>query len=382
MFDSTNSGRQQSISADGTSNAILWAAENTNPAILHAYDATDLSHELYNSDQAPGGRDEFGSGNKFITPTIASGKVYVGTTSGVGVFGILTSIAGLSPATLNFTSQLVGTTSGPKAATLSNNGSVALAISCVAVTGDFAQTNNCEPSVASGGSCTVNVTFAPASAGTRTGTLTITDSAPDTSQSLSISGAGADFTLSSSSQSPATVTAGPTASYTLSVSPVGGFSQAVSLACAGAPSEATCSVMPSTVMPDGLYPSSATVTLATTARSRITWWQDIAERGTPNPSVRFAFWVIAFLALITVATIAVSVRRRKGSSVIILWVFTVAVLLWAVALSCGGGSAGGGGSGPRNPGTPQGTYTLTLTGSVVSGSVSLKHALNLTLNVN
>src|SRR5207237_2590275 len=217
-----------------------------------------------------------------------------------------------------------------------------------------------------------------ASAGTRTGTLTITDSAPDTSQSLSISGAGADFSLSSS-QSPATVTAGQTASYTLSVSPVGGFSQAVSLACAGAPSEATCSVMPSTVMPDGLNPSSATVTLATTARSRITWWQDIAERGTPNPSVRFGVWVIAFLALVT---IGVSVRRRKGSSVIILSVLTVVLFLWAVALSCGGCSAGGGGSGPRNPGTPQGTYTLTLTGSVVSGSVSLKHALNLTLNVN
>jgi hypothetical protein len=371
-------GATPSISADGTSNAILWAAENTDPAILHAYDATDLSRELYNSAQAANGRDDFGSGNKFITPTIASGKVYVGTTSGVGVFGILTSIAGLSPTTLNFTSQLVGTTSGPKAATLSNNGSVALGISSVAVTGDFVQTNNCEPSVASGASCTINITFAPASAGNRTGTLTIMDSAPDAPQSLSISGAGADFSLSSS-QTPATIAAGQTASYTLSISPVGGFSQAVSLTCSGAPSEATCSVMPSTVTPDGSNPSSATVTLATTSRSRITWWPDIAGRGRPNPSVRFAFWGIAFLALVT---IAVSARRRKGSSVIILSILTVVLLLWAVALSCGGGSAGGGGSGPRNPGTPQGTYTLTLTGSVVSGSARLKHALNLTLNVN
>jgi outer membrane protein assembly factor BamB len=77
------------ISADGSQNGIVWAAENGDPAVLHAYDADDLSHELYNSNQAPSGRDHFGTGNKFITPMIAHGKVYVGTTNGVGVFGLL-----------------------------------------------------------------------------------------------------------------------------------------------------------------------------------------------------------------------------------------------------------------------------------------------------
>ena len=81
-------GTTPSISANGTANGIVWAAENSNPAVLHAYDAGDL-HQLYNSNQAPGGRDHFGAGNKFITPMIANGKVYVGTTNGVGVFGIL-----------------------------------------------------------------------------------------------------------------------------------------------------------------------------------------------------------------------------------------------------------------------------------------------------
>jgi hypothetical protein len=57
--------------------------------VLLAYNANNLSDELYNSSQAPGGRDHFGNGNKFITPTIANGKVYVGTTTGVGVFGLL-----------------------------------------------------------------------------------------------------------------------------------------------------------------------------------------------------------------------------------------------------------------------------------------------------
>jgi hypothetical protein len=82
-------GATPSISASGTSNAILWAAENSGNAVLHAYDATNLAHELYNSNQASGGRDQFGVGNKFITPMITNGKVYVGTTNGVGVFGLL-----------------------------------------------------------------------------------------------------------------------------------------------------------------------------------------------------------------------------------------------------------------------------------------------------
>ena len=82
-------GATPSISASGTSNAILWAAENGSVAVLHAYDATNLSRELYNSNQAAGGRDRFGTGNKFITPMITNGKVYVGTTNDVGVFGLL-----------------------------------------------------------------------------------------------------------------------------------------------------------------------------------------------------------------------------------------------------------------------------------------------------
>jgi hypothetical protein len=81
-------GATPSISANGTTNAIVWATENTSPAVLHAYDAKTLN-ELYNSNQAPNGRDQFGAGNKFIIPTIANGKVYIGTTTGVGVFGLL-----------------------------------------------------------------------------------------------------------------------------------------------------------------------------------------------------------------------------------------------------------------------------------------------------
>jgi hypothetical protein len=82
-------GATPSISGSTAGNLILWATENTSPAVLHAFSANNLGLELYNSTQAAGGRDNFGNGNKFITPTIANGKVYVGTTNGVGVFGLL-----------------------------------------------------------------------------------------------------------------------------------------------------------------------------------------------------------------------------------------------------------------------------------------------------
>jgi hypothetical protein len=83
-------GSTPSVSANGTQNAILWALESPSggAGVLHAYDATSLSNELYNSDQAANGRDGF-TGNKFITPVIVNGKVFVGTPTGIVEFGLL-----------------------------------------------------------------------------------------------------------------------------------------------------------------------------------------------------------------------------------------------------------------------------------------------------
>ncbi|TLZ20830.1 MAG: pyrrolo-quinoline quinone [Gammaproteobacteria bacterium] len=82
-------GSAPAVSANGSANGILWAHENASPAVLHAFDAGNLAHELYNSSQAANGRDHFGAGNKFITPMIADGKVFVGAQTGVAVFGLL-----------------------------------------------------------------------------------------------------------------------------------------------------------------------------------------------------------------------------------------------------------------------------------------------------
>ncbi len=81
-------GTTPSVSANGASNGIVWAIENNSPAVLHAYNAANLN-EIYNSSQASGNRDQFGSGNKFMVPTIVNGKVFVGTPNGVAVFGLL-----------------------------------------------------------------------------------------------------------------------------------------------------------------------------------------------------------------------------------------------------------------------------------------------------
>src|SRR5207247_7361126 len=109
--------------------------------------------------------------------------------SGTGVASVT-----LSPTSLTFPSQNVGITSAPQAVTLSNSGSAALSISSIAITGanggDFAQTNNCGSSLAAGSKCTINVTFAPAATGTRTGTLTVTDNASGSPQTASLTGTG------------------------------------------------------------------------------------------------------------------------------------------------------------------------------------------------
>jgi len=90
-------GTTPSVSANGLSDGIVWAIEHSDPNdVLHAYDATNLANELYNSSQAGNQRDQFGTASHFGTPTIVNGKVYVGTTNNVTVFGLLGAESRLS----------------------------------------------------------------------------------------------------------------------------------------------------------------------------------------------------------------------------------------------------------------------------------------------
>ncbi len=93
-------GATPSVSANGTQNGIVWALDNSmngtdgatnGPAVLYAYDATTLQL-LYSSNMVPG--DQLGNAVKFTTPVVANGKVYVGTQTGLYVFGLLSNSSG------------------------------------------------------------------------------------------------------------------------------------------------------------------------------------------------------------------------------------------------------------------------------------------------
>ena len=99
-------------------------------------------------------------------------------------------IVSLSTNALSFADQAVGTTSAAQPVTLTNTGSGLLKITSLAVTGDFAETDNCVGTLAPAASCTINVTFTPTSTGTRTGSVSINDNAAGSPQSIALTGNG------------------------------------------------------------------------------------------------------------------------------------------------------------------------------------------------
>jgi uncharacterized protein (TIGR03437 family) len=81
-------GAIPTISANGSADGIVWLLESAGGGTLHAYDASNVANEIYNS-QMKGPRDALGSFVRFTIPTVANGKVYVGTGNSLAVFGLL-----------------------------------------------------------------------------------------------------------------------------------------------------------------------------------------------------------------------------------------------------------------------------------------------------
>jgi hypothetical protein len=175
-------GSTPSISAHGTNNGIVWAmqrkdtlsaAPGNQPAVLYAYLATNVAKSLYNSAQTKQSghiRDQMGCATKFQTPTIANGKVYVGTENEVDVFGVLpispsAPLPTVSTPCFSFINVPVGTTSAAQNTTLTNLGPGTLTIGGISMQGltptEFTPTSTCGTSLAQGASCTISITFTP-----------------------------------------------------------------------------------------------------------------------------------------------------------------------------------------------------------------------------
>ena len=282
----------------------------------------------------------------------------------------------LSPPSVTFPSQYVGTSGLPQSVTLTNSGTAGLTITNVTASpADFGTLNACGSTVAAGSSCAIGVFFDPTATGTRTGILTVTDDAGGSPQTVTLNGTGQDFSLTPSGSSSATVSPGQTASYTVSVAPAGGFSQAVALSCAGAPAQSTCALSSASVTLNGSSATSVTVTVSTAGTS-----SNLAPALPPN-ATRLALWLVftGLSGLVLLGSSASRSRKHRG------WLFYGAVFLSLLSLgtlgtACGGGSSnnnGGGGGG----GTAAGTYNLTITGSFTSGSTALTHTTQLKLVV-
>ena len=294
----------------------------------------------------------------------------------------------LSSTSISFPSQYVGTSGLPQNVNLTNNGNAPLVItSVVSSAADFGLINACGSTVAVGTTCSVGVFFDPTVGGTRQGTLTLNDNASGSRQTVALSGTGEDFSLGPISSTSSTVSPGQTASFTVAVSPTGGFNQMVAFTCAGAPASSTCAVSPSSVVLNGSAASTVNVTLATTATA--------ASVLPPGPSAtsgyRLLFLVADFLGLALMAGLFSWRKDRRprlayGVSLVLLFLGAGMMMSACVgttnssgATSSGGGSSSGGGN--QTPGTSAGTYTLVVTGTFTSGSTTLKQNTNLTVVV-
>jgi hypothetical protein len=240
-----------------------------------------------------------------------------------------------------------------------------LHISAVTASGDYAVTSTCGTTLGAHGLCRIFVTFTPTASGTRTGMLSVNDDSGNTPQTVNLTGFGGGTPFSigeaAGSSTNATVTAGGTASYNLSLSTSGGFTGAVTLSCSGAPANSTCTVDPATlnVTTDGSTSFKVAVATNVSPSSRIGF------------SSRNMLSGLAALSLLILPFVSRGRRRTLGSVALMLVIST------GLILGCGGNS-GGSGTPPSTGSsavTPAGKYTLTV--QAVSGKVTTTQALTL-----
>jgi hypothetical protein len=280
-------------------------------------------------------------------------------------YGGQAAMVSLSTTFLSFApEQNVGSSSASTPVVLTNIGNSSLTLSQVTIdSGDFGQTNNCG-TVAAGGTCTLQLTFSPKLAGLRSGTLTITDNSITSPENVGLSGIGADFTFATPPGSTtATVSAGQTASYTLTAAALGESTTTISFSCSGLPSASNCAFNPPSATLSG-GTQNFTVNIGTTAPGAVL-----------NLPGRDRRWPMPVLALWTLCLTLAGLLLRKHKQP--RWTAAIAMSAMVLWIGCGGGGGGGGGV----TGTPSGTYTVVVTATTTSGGSQLTHSTNITLVV-
>lgn len=270
----------------------------------------------------------------------------------------------LSPPSLNFAAQGIAKTSGGQSVTLTNNSGAAVNLGGITITGanaaDFGQTNTCGASLANGGSCTVNVTFTPTAAGTRTASVSISDGASP--QIVPLTGAGSDFTVTAAPVAP--ITHGQSATVNLSLASVAGDGQTVSLSCTVTGTGTACTASPASVSLSGTSATAATLTITTTSQT--------ALPPIPGAGNELEWWLGGLLTLAAILMVAIESERLRRR-------WKVALLGGAMALSvaCGGGAAST--TPPPPPGPNPTTLTVTVTATSSTGVV---HTATASVQVN
>jgi hypothetical protein len=259
---------------------------------------------------------------------------------------------------------------------LKNTGSTTRNIASITLSGpqsgDFQQTNSCGTTLAAGADCAITVTFSPQGTGMRTGVIQITYNAGNSPQIINLSGIGAappsiGLGVPAGGSSSATVTAGQTASYTLSLGG-DGISGTAALTCSGAPTDAVCT-LPTNENISASAVTSFKVSVSTT--SGTTTGDLRAPSFTPAP------WVLATLLMSLVVLPNRKIESSRGKkSVRHLPPLLLLILFLG---SCGRGVTSSTSSplSPSSSGTPAGTYMLKVTG--ISGSASQSMSLSLTV---
>jgi hypothetical protein len=222
-----------SANSDQPGSGVIWATIATGgslggnppaPGALYAFDAGNLSNELWDSTQNAA-RDGLGDIGKFVPPMVANGKVYLATWSNqVLVYGLLSTLS-VSKTALSFGNEPLNSASAPMPVTVTNTGVVPLSITNISLSNTsphpFSQTNNCGSAVAVNASCTINVVFNPGALGAAAATLSIATGASTGTQTVALSGAG--------------TAAGTAPSYTVSTTTLAFGSQTVNSASAPMP---------------------------------------------------------------------------------------------------------------------------------------------------